>query len=99
MATQPGAVNVSLEDIEIQLLLEGIALHYGYDFRDYSRSPLRRNIVMSMAMEGVPTISRYQERVLHDPESFERFLDAAGVNVRSMFRHADALLSCRDDIV
>jgi chemotaxis protein methyltransferase CheR len=93
------AASPSLEDIEIQLLLEGIALHYGYDFRDYALSPLRRNIVMSMAIEGVPTISRYQERILHDPESMERFLNAVGVNVTSLFREADSLLFLRREIV
>lgn len=91
--------SLSLEAIEIQLLLEGIALHYGYDFRDYAQSPLRRNIVMSMAMEGVPTISRYQERLLHDPECMERFLNTVGVNVTSMFRSADSLLYLRNEIV
>jgi chemotaxis protein methyltransferase CheR len=99
VATQPGAASTSLEEIEIQLLLEGIARHYGYDFRDYAPSPLRRNIVMTMALEGVPTISRYQERVLHDPEAMERFLDAVGVNVTSLFREADALLYFRQEIV
>jgi chemotaxis protein methyltransferase CheR len=99
MAAEPGSAGPSLEDIEIQLLLEGIALHYGYDFRDYAPSPLRKNIVMSMAMEGIATISRYQERILHDPETFERFLDAAGVNVTSMFREADALRYFRQEIV
>src|SRR5579859_811724 len=99
MASQPGPASPSLEDIEIRLLLEGIALHYGYDFRDYAQSPLRRNIVMSMAMEGVPTISRYQERLLHDPECMERFLNTVGVNVTSMFRNADGLLYLRDEIV
>lgn len=99
MASQPGAASHSLEDIEIHLLLEGIALHYGYDFRDYAQGPLRRNIVMSMALEGVPTISRYQERLLHDPESLERFLNSVGVNVTSMFREADSLLYLRQEIV
>jgi len=99
MALQPGPASQSLEDIEIHLLLEGIALHYGYDFRDYAQSPLRRNIVMSMAIEGVPTISRYQERLLHDPECMERFLNAVGVNVTSMFREADSLLYLREHIV
>jgi len=89
----------TLEDIEIQLLLEGIALHYGYDFRDYAAAPLRRNIVMSMALEGVPTISRYQERILHDPESMERFLNAVGVNVTSFFREAASLSYLRQEIV
>ena len=99
MASQPGPASPSLEDIEIHLLLEGIALHYGYDFRDYAQGPLRRNIVMSMAMEDVPTISRYQERLLHDPECMERFLNAVGVNVSSMFREADSMLYLRENIV
>jgi chemotaxis protein methyltransferase CheR len=99
MASQPGPASPSLEDIEIQLLLEGVALHYGYDFRDYAQSSLRRNIVMSMAMEGVPTISSYQERLLHDPECMERFLNAVGVNVSSMFREPDSLFYLREHIV
>jgi chemotaxis protein methyltransferase CheR len=89
----------SLEDIETNLLLEGIALHYGYDFREYAQSPLRRSIAMSMTMEGVPTISRYQDRVLHDPECMERFLNAAGMKVTSMFREAESLLYLRQEIV
>lgn len=99
MASQPEPAGTSLEDIEIHLLLEGIALHYGYDFRDYAQSPLRRNIVMSMAMEGVPTVSGYQERLLHDPECMERFLNAVGVNVSSIFREADSLCYLREHIV
>ena len=97
MATDPAGL--SLEDIEIQLLLEGIALHYGYDFRGYAPSPLRRNIVMSMAMEGMPTISRYQERLLHDPDCMDRFLNTFGMNATTMFRNADALLYLRDEVV
>jgi chemotaxis protein methyltransferase CheR len=97
LISQPATL--SLEDIEIQLLLEGIAMHYGYDFRDYALSPLRRNIVLSMAIEGVPTISRYQERILHDPESMDRFLNAVGVNVTSLFREAESLLYLRREIV
>jgi len=80
-------------------LLEGISLHYGYDFRDYAPGPLRRNIMMSMALEGAPTISAYQDRVLHDPASLQRFLNTVGVNVTSMFREAIALRVLREEIV
>lgn len=89
----------SLEEIELQLLLEGIALHYGYDFRDYALGPLRRNIAMTMALERVPSISAYQDRVLHDPASLQRFLNTVGVNVTSMFREAIALRVLREEIV
>jgi chemotaxis protein methyltransferase CheR len=80
-------------------LLEGIALHYGYDFRDYALAPLRRNILMSMAFEGVATISAYQDRVLHNPASLQRFLNAVSVSVTSMFREAIALRVLREEIV
>ena len=36
-----------VEDIEIQLLLEGIRLCYGYDFREYALSPLRRGLLQN----------------------------------------------------
>ena len=34
-----------IEEIEIRLLLEGIHLCYGYDFREYTLNPLRRVIL------------------------------------------------------
>ncbi|HYL08832.1 MAG TPA: hypothetical protein VEU76_09790, partial [Candidatus Udaeobacter sp.] len=61
---EPG--DTELEDIEIKLLLEGVHLRYGYDFRDYSMPPLRRGLQAAMVREGVRTVSAYQDRVLHD---------------------------------
>ncbi len=74
-------------------------MHYGYDFRDYAMGPLRRNVLMSMAFEGVPTISAYQDRLLHDPECLQRFLNTVGVNVTSIFREAAAFRFLREEIV
>ena len=31
-----------IEELEIDLLLEAIQRHYGYDFRDYARASVRR---------------------------------------------------------
>lgn len=35
----------SLDDVEIELLLEGLYRAYGFDFRDYSRASLKRRIL------------------------------------------------------
>ena len=51
------AAAASVEEIEIKLLLEGVALRYGCDLRDYAPAPLMRNIGLGMAGEGVTTIS------------------------------------------
>ena len=93
------AAEAGLEEIEIRLLLEGIRLSYGYDFREYAMKPLRRTIVAAMAAERVPTISAYQDRVLHDASCMQRFLGIVGVSVTSMFREAELTRSLREDVV
>ena len=89
----------SLEDIEVRLLLEAVSLRYGYDFREYASAPLRRTIEAGMAAEGVITISAYQDRLLHDATSMQRFLSAAGVSVSSMFREAETWRCLREEVV
>jgi chemotaxis protein methyltransferase CheR len=90
---------VGLEEIETRLLLDGIRLCYGYDFRDYAIGPLRRSILAAMATEGVASISAYQDRILHDAACMQRFLGAVGVNVTSVFRDAALMQRLRDEVV
>ncbi|OLD24189.1 MAG: hypothetical protein AUJ02_08680 [Chloroflexi bacterium 13_1_40CM_3_65_12] len=89
----------SLEEIETKLLLEAISLRYGYDFREYAVAPLHRSISAGMSAEGVATISAYQDRLLHDEGSMQRFLSTVGVSVTSMFREADTWRCIREEIV
>ena len=88
-----------LEDIEIRLLLDGIRLAYGYDFREYAMKPLRRTIVAAMSAERVPTISAYQDRVLHDAACMQRFLGLVGASVTSMFRESELMRCLREEVV
>lgn len=83
----------------MQLLLEGIRLCYGYDFREYALSPLRRGLMAAMTREGVRTISAYQDLVLHDAACMQRFLGTVGVNVTTMFRDPELMHSIRNDVV
>jgi chemotaxis protein methyltransferase CheR len=64
----------NLEDIEIQLLLEGMYLYYGYDFRNYAVSSLKRRIHNFLDSEALTTISALQEQMLRDRNCLERFL-------------------------
>lgn len=80
--TEPTAV----ETVELELLIEAAVRVYGYDFRDYARTSLRRRVASIMQAEQVHTISALQDRILHDRAAFERFLDGISVNVSAMFR-------------
>src|ERR1051325_1504886 len=90
---------LDLEDIEIKLLLEGVYLHYGYDFREYAPASLKRRISDLARDEKLSSISQLQDRILHDPACFERFVVALTVNVTSMFRDPKFYLAFRTKVV
>ncbi|WP_414578940.1 CheR family methyltransferase [Anabaena sp. CCY 9402-a] len=89
----------SLEDIEIQLLLEGLYQYYGYDFRNYALASLKRRIHNFMHSQGLKNISALQEKLLHDRTCMDRFLVNLTVNVTSMFRDPSFYLSFRNNVV
>ncbi|NJM74064.1 MAG: protein-glutamate O-methyltransferase CheR [Scytonema sp. RU_4_4] len=88
-----------LEDIEIQLLLEGIHRYYGFDFRNYALASLKRRIWNIVRAEGLTSVSGLQEKVLHNPEYMERFLCSLSVNVTTMFRDPNFFLTFRKKVV
>jgi chemotaxis protein methyltransferase CheR len=98
-AARHDAAEAGVEEVEIRLLIEGIRLCYGYDFREYALRPLRRSISAAMASERTPTVSAYQDRILHDPACMKRFLARAGVSVTGMFRDPAQMRCLRDEVV
>src|ERR1041385_5414513 len=90
---------LALEEVEVQLLTEGIYRHYGFDFRDYSLPSMRRRIWKRVYAEGLSTISGLQEKVLHDPSCMERLLLDLSINTTAMFRDPSFYLAFRQKIV
>jgi chemotaxis protein methyltransferase CheR len=90
---------IELEEIELELLLEGIYRRYGFDFREYAPASLRRRVRRRMQGEHVGSISALQELVLHDPAVMERLLLDLSINVTAMFRDPSFFLSLRENVV
>ena len=90
---------LDLEQIEIELLLEGIHRRYGFDFREYAPASLRRRVRRRMDGEKVETISALQDLLLHDPVVMERLLLDLSVNVTAMFRDPTFFLAFREKVV
>ena len=88
-----------LEDLELRLLLEAVYQRYGYDFREYARSSLRRRVWHRVTEEGLETVSGLQERLLHDPACMERLLIDLSVSVTSMFRDPSFFRALREQVV
>jgi len=95
----PATYARSLERIEVDLLLEGIYRHYGFDFRSYAYSSLKRRLWKRIFAEGLSSISELQSRVLHDPNMMEKLLLDLSINVSAMFRDPAFYKCFREKVV
>lgn len=82
----PEAAPPAADDLELELLLEGLFRRYGYDFRGYASASLRRRLWRRTHLEGEETLIGLLERILHDPGCLERLLKDLSINVTEMFR-------------
>jgi len=89
----------AIEDIEIDLLLEGLMRRYGLDFRGYARSSLRRRVWNMVHAKKLQSISALQAQVLHDPSLLDELLQHLSVNTTTMFRDPSFFVSFRENVV
>jgi chemotaxis protein methyltransferase CheR len=92
-------VDRSLDDIEVRRLLDSVFRQYGYDFRDYAPSSLRRRLRHLMLAERLSSISELSDRVLQDPAWLDRLAAAFSINVSTMFRDPSFYRAFRDRLV
>ena len=69
VAQAPLAYDSQLEKMEIELLLEAIYRHYGFDFRAYAFSSIRRRIWKRINAENLPNVTA----MFRDPGFYRAF--------------------------
>ncbi|HVF41238.1 MAG TPA: protein-glutamate O-methyltransferase CheR [Gemmatimonadaceae bacterium] len=95
----PNNYDPELERIEVELLLEGIYRHYGFDFRSYAFASIRRRLWKRMEAEGLSRVSDLQARILHEPPLMEKLLLDLSINVTAMFRDPSFYRAFREHVV
>ncbi|HET9985339.1 MAG TPA: protein-glutamate O-methyltransferase CheR [Longimicrobiales bacterium] len=95
----PPAYPADIERTEIELLLEAIFRHYGFDFRSYAFASIKRRIWKRAHAEGLRTVSALQDRILHDAAVMERLLLDLSVTVSAMFRDPSFFRAFREKVV
>ncbi len=98
-AATPAQYSPELEQIEIELLLEGIYQQYGFDFRSYAYASIRRRLWKRIEAEELTTVSELQSRVLHEPAMMEKLLLDLSINVTAMFRDPSFYRVFREQVV
>ena len=90
---------VNTEDLELRLLLEAVYQKYGYDFREYAQASVKRRILHRLHLSGLPNLSAFQGRVIHDTAFFEQLLLDLSINVTEMFRDPSFYHALRTDVI
>lgn len=87
---------LAVEELEIDLLLEGVFQCFGYDFRGYQREPLRRKLHHLMESEGLKTVSALQDKVMHDDAASDALLRALSTQSAGLFDDPGHFLALRE---
>jgi chemotaxis protein methyltransferase CheR len=98
MSTSP-ETSCDLQDVEVDLLLEGVFRVYGFDFRQYSRASIKRRLLELMRAEKLETLSAFQNRILHDRACLNRLVLGLSVHATAMFRDPSFYLTFRRRVV
>lgn len=88
----------SVEEIELELLLEAVFQCYGYDFRGYERAVLARKVEAAMKQLSTATISALQAGVLHDTTAWNTLLLSLYVEPALMFDDAGEVALLRTSL-
>jgi chemotaxis protein methyltransferase CheR len=78
----------SLEETEMDLLLEGIHRLFGYDFRQYARATVKRRLIEVMIKRRLENLSELQGKILRDSQALNAVVSALSIQVSSLFRDA-----------
>lgn len=86
-------------DQDIRQLLEAVYVRYQHDFRDYAPALLQRRILMLVGALGLDSVAQLQDRVLAEPEIFDRLLRHLTIQVSDMFRDPEYFAAVRSQVV
>lgn len=89
----------AVEELEIDLLLEGVFQLFGHDFRGYQRNVVSEKLHALMRTDGLKTVSALQDRVLHDAQARNGLLRALSAQPSGLFENTDHLLALREAMV
>ncbi|MFK7826893.1 MAG: protein-glutamate O-methyltransferase CheR [Oligoflexales bacterium] len=90
---------IEIENLEIELFLEGVFKRYGYDFRNYARASLHRRINMLLDEENHKHITNLLADILYNDQVFKNFLQKMSITVTEMFRDHNFFIALRKKIL
>lgn len=89
----------SIDNEQVNLLLNDILEAHGYDFLEYSPASIKRRISRLYALDNFVSFAEFRYTVKADKQYFKRFLEEITVNVTEMFRDPGFYKILRNDVL
>lgn len=89
---------ITIEQIEVSLLLDAIYQRYGYDFRQYNQASIKRRLWHHLAKTKLQSLSDLIPLILHDQDAFKALFFDISVTVTEMFRDPWFFLALREKV-
>lgn len=88
-----------LKDKEIEVLLNDIFEHHGFDFTKYSKASLARRLNRLFLLDRFPSFAEFRYRIKSDSEYINRLIEQVTVTVTEMFRDPAFYKSLRENVL
>lgn len=99
MVDETSAIDADeLQDIEMGLLLQGVARVYGYDFGEYAEASLKRRMIQWLDNSEFTTFGQALPHLLRDRTLFEGLVRGITVNYSTMFRDPAVFKAIRAEV-
>ncbi|QEN04928.1 protein-glutamate O-methyltransferase CheR [Thiospirochaeta perfilievii] len=89
---------VENEDIEVELVLDALLKKSDYDYRNYSRSHIKRRLSHRLTVSGYNRYSDMIPDIIYNPQFLNKLLSDLSINVTEMFRDPSFFLELKDKI-
>ncbi|MEI7596448.1 MAG: CheR family methyltransferase [Bacteroidota bacterium] len=89
---------IQLGVTDVRKFIEFVKFKYGYDFKDYALTSLRRRIQKYMFLNNIPDVAQVLVK-LEMAENFDKFLIETSIEVTELFRDPPFWRVLRDDIL
>lgn len=86
-------------EIELMQLFEAIHLKYGYDFRHYSMTSMKRRLIQHMNRTGYQTLPALTKEIICNSASFYDLLQFLTISVSEMFRDPCYFRDVREQVI
>jgi len=90
---------MTIEDRQLELLINDMYDTYGYDFGGYSRASFKRRVDRLYNLDGFANFSEFLVKVRTDEVYFKRMVEEITVNVTEMFRDPSFYNVLRTEII